>query len=99
MNEEDTKQQAVQAFCEKLGSFITMIPEEHRCEAAAMMCFTAIMSGADGDPWMAKGIAAEVTDQIRATVEEHFVYQTPDEECDENKQEDEYRNEQGDEDV
>lgn len=70
-NEEDTKEQALQAFCEKVANTIKMMPEEHRYDATAIICFTAVMCGADGNPFVARGIAAEVTSMVDCAVQEH----------------------------
>lgn len=70
-DENNAKEQALFAFVKKVGSFVTMMPEDHRCEAAALIGFTATMSGAMGDPFRARGIASEIADLVNESVQEH----------------------------
>lgn len=70
-SEDITKIKALEVFTEKVCSFVKMLPEKHRCEVASVIAFSAIMSGADGDPYTAKGIASEVVDMIREAADDY----------------------------
>jgi len=69
---EDTQMQEIQECCTVLANFISSMPVCNQGSAVVIICFAAIMTGANHNYFKAKGIAAEVVDEIRKAIEEQY---------------------------